>query len=174
MVDHPIDRYISSAQFVFLRFTPVSLLEREIGLAVLLAVESEPTLSSQFFKPPAGAEELHTNTSPQFFKPPAGAEELHTNMEGDDMVIRKPGEIYGLVQTLILLAVTQPKLLCIAHIIASSIMYCNWNKTGKQGAIVILRDNDRPLPSSHVILGSKAPQEFRRTRLKSRVFSRAV
>ena len=67
MVYHPVDRYISSAKFVFLRLTPVSLLESDISLAVLLAVESVPTL-----------------------------------MEGDDMVIRKPGEIYGLVQTLIL------------------------------------------------------------------------
>ena len=147
MVYHPIDGYISSAQFVLLRFTPVSLLESDISLAVLLVVESEVALSSQFFKPPAGAEELHTN------------------MQGDDMVIRKPGEIYDLVQTLVLLAVTQPKLLCIAHIIAPTIMYCNWKKTSKQAqaSAVNLRDKDRPLPSSHVILGSKAPQEFRRT-----------
>ena len=120
MVDHTIDGYISSAKFVFLRLTPVSLLESDISLAVLLTIESEPTLSSQFFKPPAGAEELHTN------------------MNGNDMVIRQPGEIYDLVQALILLAVTQPKFLRIAHIIASSIMYCNRKKTSKQEEAMLL------------------------------------
>ena len=59
------------------------------------------------------------------------------------MVIRKPGEIYDLVQTLVLLAVTQPKLLCIAYIISPFIMHYNWKKTSKQAQAFAVTRRDK-------------------------------